>query len=575
MFRRCACLLLLLSGLPAAAGAQTIASFAPAAGNVGTLVALTGTDLDRVTAVAVNGTPGVLLDQTATSLHLLVMPGATSGAFATTGGTPTRSATAFTVTGTALDPAQQGPKLVGTGVVGSAYQGSAVALSADGHTLAVGGYADDHHAGAVWVFARTGAGWRQQGPKLVGAGAAGPFVQQGFSVALSADGHTLAVGANEDDTRRGAVWVFARTGADWAQQGPKLVGTGAAGPGAQQGSAVALSADGHTLAVGGRQDTNGAGAVWVFARTGADWAQQGPKLVGRGAAGPGAQQGFSVALSADGTTLAAGGHGDSTSIGAVWVFARTGADWAQQGPKLVGTGAVGPTVLQGAAVALSADGHTLAVGADADDTRRGATWVFARTGAGWRQQGPKLVGDGAVGRVLIGQGHAVALSADGTTLAVGGHGDNANAGATWVFARTGAGWREQGPKLVGAGFAGPDASQGFGVALSADGTTLAVGGIGDGSTTGATWVFSAARGPLAARAAAGPGGARFFPNPVSEQLTVTGGARSGPLRLFDAGGRTRLTGTYRDGQPLDLSALPAGFYWLQLDQGPARPLLKR
>ena len=519
MFRRCACLLLLLSGLPAAAGAQTIASFAPAAGNVGTLVALTGTDLDRVTAVAVNGTPGVLLDQTATSLHLLVMPGATSGAFATTGGTPTRSATAFTVTGTALDPAQQGPKLVGTGVVGSAYQGSAVALSADGHTLAVGGYADDHHAGAVWVFARTGAGWRQQGPKLVGAGAAGPFVQQGFSVALSADGHTLAVGANEDDTRRGAVWVFARTGADWAQQGPKLVG--------------------------------------------------------RGAAGPGAQQGFSVALSADGTTLAAGGHGDSTSIGAVWVFARTGADWAQQGPKLVGTGAVGPTVLQGAAVALSADGHTLAVGADADDTRRGATWVFARTGAGWRQQGPKLVGDGAVGRVLIGQGHAVALSADGTTLAVGGHGDNSNAGATWVFARTGASWREQGPKLVGAGFAGPDASQGFGVALSAGGTTLAVGGIGDGSTTGATWVFSAARGPLAARAAAGPGGARFFPNPVSEQLTVTGGARSGPLRLFDAGGRTRLTGTYRDGQPLDLSALPAGFYWLQLDQGPARPLLKR
>jgi hypothetical protein len=48
---------------------------------------------------------------------------------------------------------QQGPKLVGTGAVGSALQGASVSLSADGNTAIVGGPADNSLAGAAWVFA--------------------------------------------------------------------------------------------------------------------------------------------------------------------------------------------------------------------------------------------------------------------------------------------------------------------------------------------------------------------------------------------------------------------------------------
>lgn len=89
-------------------------------------------------------------------------------------------------------------------------------------------------------------------------------------------------------------------------------------------------------------------------------------------------------------------------------------------------------------------------------------------------------------------------------------------------------------------------------------------------------IFHGQQPPAAQRPAAGPRAtASFFPNPVAEQLTVTGGARTGTWRLLDSTGRTRLTGTYHAGQPLDLSALPAGLYWLQVDQAPARPLLKR
>ena len=88
--------------------------------------------------------------------------------------------------------------------------------------------------------------------------------------------------------------------AQFTQQGPKLVGTGTAG-GAGQGLSVALSGDGNTAIVGGPDDNSGAGAAWVFTRSGGVWTQQGTKLVGTGAIGA-AMQGYSVSLSADGNT---------------------------------------------------------------------------------------------------------------------------------------------------------------------------------------------------------------------------------------------------------------------------------
>ena len=130
----------------------------------------------------------------------------------------------------------------------------------------------------------------------------------------------------------------------------QLRGTGAAGA-AQQGSSVSLSADGNTALVGGPTDNSGVGAVWIYTRSGGSWTQQGTKLVGTGNTGA-SQQGSSVALSADGNTALVGGRGDNSNAGAVWVFTRTGTTWTQQG-KLVGTGAVG-AAYQGWSVALSA-----------------------------------------------------------------------------------------------------------------------------------------------------------------------------------------------------------------------------
>jgi hypothetical protein len=257
---------------------------------------------------------------------------------------------------------QQGPKLVGTFAVGNPGRGASVALSTDGNTAIAGGPGDNVQspaAGAAWVYTNSGGVWSQQGSKLVGTGATLPSIQ-GTSVALSTDGNTAIVGASGDNSGAGAAWVFTRSGGLWTQQS-KLVGTGTIG-GDYLGASVALSADGNTAIVGSPGDTFRTGAALVYARSNGAWNQQ-SKLVGTGAVGP-ADQGVSVALSADGNTAVVGGPEDNAltngAAGAAWVFTRNGDAWTQQGSKLVGTGVVSVApggAFQGQSVALSRRQH--------------------------------------------------------------------------------------------------------------------------------------------------------------------------------------------------------------------------
>jgi hypothetical protein len=189
----------------------------------------------------------------------------------------------------------------------------------------VGGFNDNGETGAAWVFTRSGGVWSQQGPKLVGTDAVGG-AGQGVSVSLSSDGNTAIVGGTYDNDFAGAAWVYTRSAGVWSQQGPKLVGTGAVGPfGAQQGYSVSLSGDGNIAFVGGPLDNTNAGAAWVFTRSGGVWSQQGTKLVGTGAVAPfgnGAEQGWSASLSGDGNTAIVGGFIDNNLAGAAWVYAK-------------------------------------------------------------------------------------------------------------------------------------------------------------------------------------------------------------------------------------------------------------
>jgi hypothetical protein len=199
------------------------------------------------------------------------------------------------------------------------------------------------------VYTRSGGVWSQQGSKLVGTGFVGD-AQQGISVSLSGDGNTAIVGGPQDNVTgvaTGAAWVYTRSGGIWTQQGSKLVGTDAIG--AEQGNSVALSADGNIAIVGGPDDNAlvgapGVGAAWVYTRSNGLWTQQGPKLVGTGAVGP-SQQGWSVALSGDGNTAIVGGRNDNpgpgAAVGAAWVFVQGPTLQVTPTTDMVATGSQG------------------------------------------------------------------------------------------------------------------------------------------------------------------------------------------------------------------------------------------
>ena len=468
----------------------TISSFSPTSGPIGTLVTISGTNLSSPTAFSIGGVSAVVVSDNGTSLVGMVMPGATTGAVSvTTAGGSAAASGNFNVTHTLHPSTQQGAKIMGGATYGG-LQAASVAISADGNTAILGAPDDSNYLGSARIFIRTGSTWSQQGPKLMGTGAINghPYgAEQGWAVALSADGNTAIVGGALDNKDSGAVWIFIRSGSIWTQQGPKLVGTGAVGA-AQQGGAVALSADGNTAIVGGSYDDSVAGAVWVYTRSGTTWTQQGSKLVGTGAYNglAGAAQGSSVALSADGNTAMVGAPTDSNVRGSVWVYTRTGTTWTQQGSKFAGTGNIGYSG-QGGSVSLSADGNTAIVGGSRDNSFDGAAWIFTRSGTIWSQQGLRLLGSLANNNpVGARQGNSVSISADGNVAIVGGNYDNNSQGAIWEYSRSGTIWTQRGAKLVGTGATGRS-GQGYSVALSADGNTAIEGGPYD--SVGAAWVF--------------------------------------------------------------------------------------
>jgi Secretion system C-terminal sorting domain/FG-GAP repeat len=386
---------------------------------------------------------------------------------------------------------QQGPKLVSTdgSSISSVYQGFAVAVSADGNTAVVGGFGDSLGVGATWIYTRSGGKWKQQGSKLIGTGSPGNALQGG-AVSISADGNTVLVGGHGDNGFKGAAWVFVRSNGIWQQQGEKLVGTGAVGS-SLQGISVSLSANGNTAIIGGSCDSSNMGAVWIFQRTNGIWKQQGGKLVGSGSSGITVFQGTSVSISADGNTAIVGAHEDNDGVGAAWIFTRSDSVWSQQGAKLVGADAVGKPK-QGYSVAISPNGNTAIVGAMNDNSGTGAAFVYTRTGTVWTQQGPKLSGTGAVGPSI--QGRSVSLSADGAIAVLGGELDNNTKGAAWVFKRSNDVWTQLGEKIAGTGTSG-FSEQGRAVAISGDGSTIIVGGSRDSSLTGAAWIYSAIDAP--------------------------------------------------------------------------------
>ena len=281
-----------------------------------------------------------------------------------TGGTDAGAAYVFIRSGTSWS---QQAKLVASDAAASDYAGWSVAI--DGDTLVVGAYGEDtggSSAGAAYVFTRSGTTWSQQAK--IQASDAQANDQFGGSVAI--EGDTIVVAARLEDTgasAAGSVYVFTRSGTSWSQQA-KIQASDAAG-GDYFGEYVAIG--GNTLVVGAYREGAGgtdAGAAYVFTRSGTTWSQQ-AKLVASDAA---ASDYFGVSVGIEGDTILVGAYGKNSGAGAAYVFTRSGTSWTQA-KKLVVSGAQNYDNF-GYRVVIS--NNTILVGALGEDSYTGAAYTF-------------------------------------------------------------------------------------------------------------------------------------------------------------------------------------------------------
>ncbi len=303
---------------------------------------------------------------------------------------------------------QQGANIIDT--ESSCRFGNSVSLSSDGSVLAIGapGHSFSHY-GKVRVYIWNGSDWVQQGADIVG------IYQSycGYAVSLSSDGSVLAIGlpglpgSSNSQTR-----VYTWDGSAWMQQGADIVGESNFD---RSGSSVALNGDGSILAIGAPLNASAAGHVRVYKWEGSAWVQQGPDVNGEAASD---YFGTAVSLSSDGMTLAIGAiknDGMDTDAGHVRVHTWNGTYWPQQGADIDGEG-MGD--LSGYSVSLNSDGTILAVGAinnDGTGTDAGHTRVFIWNGFDWLKHGTDIDGEASSDQ----SGGAVTLSNDGMTLAIG------------------------------------------------------------------------------------------------------------------------------------------------------------
>jgi hypothetical protein len=365
--------------------------------------------------------------------------------------------------------------------------GTAVAMTKDGSRIVAGAPGGK----IVRVYDWNGTAWNQAGDDI-----AKDKASSGKSIAISDDGNVIAFGAPDATTsfvgNTGTAYVYYYDGTAWVGRGPN----GGEVPGAQgnrKGASVALSADGNIVAVGAPKtaDGNERSFVFVYKWDGTNYNLYHPTRTDLGddrgecvdgqiySENTGDAFGTSVSLSHDGRILAVGAtHNEpntsTTNHGHVRVFNDVGWGWQQVGADIEGEDA---NDLSGISVSLSADGSRVAIGAHYANVpvggpASGHVRVYAiDTSMKWTQLGADVDAEGAGDEA----GYSVSLSDDGNRLVVGAPSNNGTgtvAGHVRAFHWTGRRWAQIGRDLDGAS---AEDEYGHAVAMSGDGKRMVVG----------------------------------------------------------------------------------------------------
>jgi FG-GAP repeat len=268
----------------------------------------------------------------------------------------------------------------------------------------------------------------------------------GSAVAISKDGKTAAVGAagwcpvkKVDGCGQGAIFVFAKPASGWADmtETARLLASDGQ-PGEYLGASVAISDDGSTVVAGAPYwpaDGKGNGAAYVFVKPKSGWMNATETAQLRTTDGAFAQLGQSVAIS--GHTIVGGGYGFNGLQGAAYVFVEPNGGWVNKTQTARLTPSDGPEGEMGYSVAMSGD--TVVAGAPSANGQAGnGAYVFVKPKSGWknRTETAKLTASRGTGFKL---GRSVSISAD--TVVVGGPEKSNGNGAVYVYVQSTQGWQ--------------------------------------------------------------------------------------------------------------------------------------
>ncbi len=445
-----------------------------------------------------------------------------------------------------------GQDQIGTDIVGmeeNEQRGYSVDISGDGRLLIASAPFRGESQGFIAVYAEVFNNWTfQWGINGIEGG------NSGLSNAISSDGKVVAIPT--PTTLRGQINMFEKVGIDYEPLGDVILGP--ASLGTRFGFDVALSGDGSRLAISApRMDTGGqedVGYLEILELADGEWKRLGSPVFGATAL---SEMGRSLALSEDGTVVAAGAPttADNLGVGRVHLFNFNSSDWQEMGSPIVGG-----QDFTGTSVALSADGQRLIVGAPAG---MGKASVYDFNGQDWQQVGSDI-------QITSSRlsGYSVDISGDGSRVIVSALGSNQSSlgGAVGVFDFDGQDWQPVFDLVegeVGVAF-------GWSVALSTDGGVFAIGvpgGDGANENEGRVEVYQIDPLPTHVQALAHQA-IEVFPNPAQDLVTIKGLDlnRHRPVQVVDMLGRVVKLFYMRTDQ-VNLGSLDAGSYFLLLPTG--------
>ena len=348
--------------------------------------------------------------------------------------------------------------------------GFSVGLSSDGNTLAIGAPLASG-GGQVKIYTWNGSGWTQRGVDIDNVSG-----NEGASVRISDDGDTVVV-ASPDYQNKGRVTIYDWDGSSWAKRGSDIDGVS----NEHLGTEVSISENGNTIAIGAR-GTYGSnnGLARIYDWNGTSWTQRGSTLLGESISD---FFGNSVSLSNDGNIVAIGGpfdDGNGTDSGHVRIYAWNGSAWVQRGTDIDGQGA---NNFSGESVSMSDDGNTLAIGSpwvQAGDNNKGQVRIYDWNGLSWAQRGSDIDGEAGSSGFF---GGAVSLSSSGDSLIVGsGYRQNLRNGGAEIFDWNGSAWVQRGSIITQEAFG--DHGQ-IAVGINDDKSTVVIGASRNDGANGA------------------------------------------------------------------------------------------